>query len=81
MKTTKSAICLLAAALLLMLPVLPQAAADSNGWSYVYTGNGKTLNNTFCFNKLPAGTYTFLLTIKTNQSKMDHTVKKTFTIK
>ncbi len=44
MKTTKSAICLLAAALLLMLPVLPQAAADSNGWSYVYTGNGKTLN-------------------------------------
>ena len=57
-----------------------------NGATYFNTNgtkgsNGKTLNNTFCFNKLPAGTYTFLLTIKTNQSKMDHTVKKTFTIK
>ncbi len=43
--------------------------------------NGKTLNDTFIFNKLSTGTYRMVVSVKTTQSRYDRSVVKVFTIK
>ena len=43
--------------------------------------NGKTLNDTFIFNNLRAGTYKMVVSVKTTQSKYDRSVVKSFTVK